>query len=311
MAQQLADERALLRSEIDLSRQSSAELRQQVKQAHARLDALASAVEAAHSAQEDRIADLEHRLRIWEVMEYVRGAQVPEKMLVSVVMATRDRCDFYLPRAIDSVVDQSYQQWELLIVDDGSEDETPETVGRLDDERIRSFRIEHAGLAAARNVALASARGDLVTYLDDDNVLHPDWLRSVAWAFTEVPDVDVLYGAMIIDDAVRAERLGSGGLPWLNFIRYAPERLAAGNIADIGAVAHRAGLTEAIFDEALPLFEDWDLLARLTRDKEPLALPVLSGVYTTTAPDRLMARSQAEVDAATRELRSRLAPRPE
>lgn len=300
LAQQLAHERDFLRDQLE-------HLHEQLGQLHGQLETGLASVAAGQRVLDTRIGELEHRQQVWSVMEYIRTADVQEKTLVSVVMATRNRADYYLPRALASVSSQSYPRWELLVVDDGSDDETPTVLGELEDERIQCCRTEHSGLAAARNRALADANGDVVAYLDDDNILHPDWLRSIVWAFTECPDVDIVYGAMIIDDALRAQRLGTGGLPWLNFIRFDPERLAAGNIADIGSVAHRSDLPAAHFDEDLELFEDWDFLARLTRDKDPLALPVVAGIYTTSAPRRLMDRPESEVKEATRRLRSRVA----
>jgi Glycosyl transferase family 2 len=300
LAQQLAHERDFLRAQLE-------DVHDRLARLQGELTTGLATTTAEQERLDDRLAELEHRQQVWSVMEYIRTADVEEKTLVSVVMATRNRAEYYLPRAIASVCAQSYPRWELLVVDDGSDDETSEVLGALEDDRIRCHRVDHTSLAAARNRALAEATGEIVTYLDDDNVLHPDWLRSVVWAFAECPEVDVLYGAMIIDDALRAQRLGAGGLPWLNFIRFLPERLAAGNVADIGSVAHRTPLPDAHFDESLDLLEDWDLLARLTRKKEPLALPVLAGIYTTSAPRRLMDRPESEVEAATRRLQSRLA----
>ena len=70
------------------------------------------------------------------------------------------------------------------------------------------------------------------------------------------------------------------------------------NIADIGCIAHRAGIAEARFDESLREMGDWDLLLRLTRDAPPLALPAVACYYTTDAPDRLSHGPTYEADLA-------------
>src|SRR5207248_519518 len=73
--------------------------------------------------------------------------------LVTVVLATRNRCEL-LPRAVASVMAQTYPRWELIVVDDASADATPAVVQGLDDPRIRAFRVDHRGVSAARNRAL-------------------------------------------------------------------------------------------------------------------------------------------------------------
>ena len=83
---------------------------------------------------------------------------------------------------------------------------TAELLAGLDDPRIRTFTGPGRGVCSARNVALDAAAGDLVAYIDDDNRMHPEWLRSVVWAFEQHPETEVLYGAFVIDDLRRAQR---------------------------------------------------------------------------------------------------------
>jgi glycosyltransferase involved in cell wall biosynthesis len=217
--------------------------------------------------------------------------------LVSVVLPTRDR-RAYLARAVESVMAQSYGEWELLVVDDASRDDTQAFLAGLRHGRVRALRGSGSGVCAARNVALKEARGELVAYLDDDNVMHPDWLKSVVWGFEQRPATDVLYGAVLVDDPLRANGRGSGALPLLYFGAYDHAGLAKNNVADIGCIAHRAGLPEARFDETLREMGDWDLLLRLTREAPPLALPAIACFYTTDAPNRLSYGPTYEADAA-------------
>jgi hypothetical protein len=74
--------------------------------------------------------------------------------------------------------------------------------------------------------------------------------------------------------------------------------VAVNNIADMGCIAHRAGLAAAHFDETLRERGDWDLFLRLTRDRPPLALPAIACYYTTDAPNRLTNGSTFEADLA-------------
>lgn len=91
--------------------------------------------------------------------------------LVSIIMATRNRA-YMLDRAMRSVASQSFSDWEFLVVDDASEDETPQVLGRWskNDARIKILRNEaNRGLAASHNRALREASGIYVAVLDDDD----------------------------------------------------------------------------------------------------------------------------------------------
>ena len=121
---------------------------------------------------------------------------------MSVILPPYNRPD-RLARAIDPVRAQRYGNWELIVVDDGGEVGSESVVTRAADERIRWIRREHGGVCAARNAVLALARGEIIAYLDDDNLMDSGWLWAVAWIFGQRPDCDVLYGAIVIDDLVR------------------------------------------------------------------------------------------------------------
>jgi len=117
--------------------------------------------------------------------------------LISIITPTYNRADF-LGQAIDSVLAQTYQRFELLIVDDGSTDSTRELVEAYNDERISYRYQENQGQSVARNLALSIARGDFVCFLDSDNAWFADKLEKSLKAFAEYPDVDVVYGDCVI-----------------------------------------------------------------------------------------------------------------
>jgi glycosyltransferase involved in cell wall biosynthesis len=185
------------------------------------------------------------------------------------------------------VLDQTYENWELVIVDDGSTDDTAGVIARLADARIRTIEGTGSGTCAARNIGLSQAKGDVIAYLDDDNLLEPLWLEAVSWAFAQRPDVDVLYGARVIDDVGRVHGRETVGEPMLQFEPWDRAALEWANFADMGVLAHRSGLAEATFDESLVQMGDWDLFLRLTEDKDPLMLPVVAMRYFTTQDVRL------------------------
>jgi glycosyltransferase involved in cell wall biosynthesis len=204
-----------------------------------------------------------------------------------------------LPRAIETVLAQTYSRWELVIVDDASEDDTAAVLKRAAgrDRRVRSLRVDHGGVGAARNAGLEAAEGALVAYLDDDNAMHPGWLKSVVWAFEQRPAIEVIYGAIVIDDYNRGLD-GEPALPIAALTPFDRGRISERNPADISTIAHRAGLAEARFDEDLAAMADWDLLARLCSEQDPLVLPAIACFYSTARPDRLMRASTAAAEAA-------------
>jgi hypothetical protein len=254
-------------------------------------------IESRVQALEALLDEQRRHLQVATVMDWIGQAALRTAPLLSVVLPTRDRSAL-LQRAIASVHNQTYGSWELLIVDDGSVDGTAALLGSLDDARIRSFRGEGRGVCAARNVALAHARGELIAYLDDDNIMHPQWLKSIAWGFEQRPEASVLYGAFIVDDTARIDRKSRGDLPQLYFWPYDHHAVANSNIADIGCIGHRAGLTEGRFDESLREMGDWDLFLRLTSKRPPLALPAVACYDTTDAPNRLSHGPTFQADLA-------------
>jgi glycosyltransferase involved in cell wall biosynthesis len=104
--------------------------------------------------------------------------------LVSIITPTFNR-GYILPLAIKSVLVQTYPHWEMLIVDDGSADDTETVVKNFNDPRLRYFRQENKGQSAARNVGLENAEGKWMTFLDSDNELLPQFLERTTAAFTE------------------------------------------------------------------------------------------------------------------------------
>jgi glycosyltransferase involved in cell wall biosynthesis len=108
-------------------------------------------------------------------------------------MPAFDAGDF-VGAAVRSVLDQTTDDWELIVADDGSVDDTLTIVSEFQDNRIRVLRGEHSGLpAVARNRALAEARGELIALLDADDVWQPDKLRREIGILTERPDVGVVH----------------------------------------------------------------------------------------------------------------------
>lgn len=110
------------------------------------------------------------------IIRNVIGRGTIREPLVSVVIATRDRSAF-LADAIYSALYQTMTDLEVIVVDDGSSDDTEAVVRSIDDPRVRYVRQEASGVAAARNNGTRHARGSYIAVLDDDDLMRPDRLE--------------------------------------------------------------------------------------------------------------------------------------
>jgi glycosyltransferase involved in cell wall biosynthesis len=202
--------------------------------------------------------------------------------LVSVIMATRDRA-YVIGEAIRSVMAQFYQNWELIIVDDGSADGTPDLVATFqDDPRVKYERRSAQGAGAARNAALMRARGELVAYLDDDNLWYPGFLSAMVTAFLDDPTLQSAYAVLVLDpQAFNGPRL---------LLRpFDRKRLVRDNFIDLNVFVHRRSLYEQLggFDEKLARLIDWDLILRYTEREAAKAIATPGARYRCNGQSRI------------------------
>lgn len=99
------------------------------------------------------------------------------KLFFSIVIPTYNRATF-ITKTVESVLNQTYPDFEIIIVDDGSTDGTSEVVHAIKDPRIRYFKKENEERAKARNYGTFLAKGDYITFLDSDDVLLPDYFLN-------------------------------------------------------------------------------------------------------------------------------------
>jgi glycosyltransferase involved in cell wall biosynthesis len=98
---------------------------------------------------------------------------------ISIIIPTFNRA-FSLNNAIESVQAQTCENWELILIDDGSVDETPELVKKyLSDDRIKYFYQENMGVSVARNSGAKLASGDYLIFLDSDDIFFPDLIKNI------------------------------------------------------------------------------------------------------------------------------------
>jgi len=188
--------------------------------------------------------------------------------LVSVIVPCYNQ-GRYLAEALGSLIAQTYTEWECLVVDDGSTDNTQDVARVFErrDARFRYMRQRNKGPSAARNAGIAASRGALIQFLDADDLLLPEKIGLHAGYLTETPGVAVVYSdfAFFWDGPVRAYRESpesfrkkfGDGSSWL--------ALLSGNFIVVqAALTRREAIVEVGgFDESFRACEDYFLWLRL------------------------------------------------
>lgn len=197
----------------------------------------------------------------------VAGCVASQGPLVSIIMPTRDRLEL-LGRALDSVIAQRYRNWELLVINDGGDSVRSLIKGRDADDRIRFIELDRSrGQATARNLALRLARGEIICYLDDDDLYLADHLQTIVDELAAGERYFVYTDAVVVSetlDGTQSRETGRSN-PYAH-TGYSRERLLIGNYIPINTWAHRRECLDAVsgFDETLNCYEDWEFLLRLS-----------------------------------------------
>jgi glycosyltransferase involved in cell wall biosynthesis len=125
--------------------------------------------------------------------------------LVSIIVPTYNR-GHLIGETIQSVINQSYTNWELIIVDDGSTDDTKKRVEEFKNDRLRYYFIEHCGIIGeARNRGMNYASGDYIAFLDSDDLWQPDKLDYQLSLLNQYPQSSFVFG--------HGEQFGKGATP--------------------------------------------------------------------------------------------------
>lgn len=191
-------------------------------------------------------------------------AKIKDNPTVSVIIPTYNRAHM-VGRAIQSVLNQTYQDFELIVVDDGSTDNTDEVVKGFDNERPRYIRYkENKGAQVARNTGLKAARGEYIALLDSDDEWLPEKLEKQINKFKSVSNnVGLIYCGKtninkktgeILNEIVPTER----GDVFKNLINH---NFTAGSTPLIKKLCF---IKAGYFDTELPAFQDYDLWLRIS-----------------------------------------------
>jgi glycosyltransferase involved in cell wall biosynthesis len=186
---------------------------------------------------------------------------------VSIIIPTHNRCGF-VGNAIASALNQTFEDFELIIVDDASTDKTAETVAFFNDERIKFIRHEkNKGGSAARNTGITNSSGNCIAFLDDDDEWFPDKLsKQMEVLSASPPQIGGVYTGYVMVDRASLRVM----------CQYSPKK--KGNLFHDLLVDNCVGGASCmllrrecldkvgLFDESLPCSQDYDLWIRIAKE---------------------------------------------
>ena len=204
--------------------------------------------------------------------------------LISVIMPTYNRENIIM-HAINSVLNQTYPNFELIIVDDASNDSTISLLKSIKDDRIKIFQnTENMGSSYSRNIGLKNANGDIIMYLDSDNEWEPEYIKTMVGAFIELPDADALYSAQYLYKSFNSKPYA------FRFTSYNKSLLHNHNYIDLNCFCHKSNILNEIggFDESIRALVDWEFILRISNVFKIYSVPVnLSKYYNHDFENRI------------------------
>ncbi len=193
----------------------------------------------------------------------------------SIISSVYDH-EAYVRQAVESVLAQTFTDWELILINDGSTDKSPALIDALAnrDGRIKPVHQANSGVAEARNRGIAMARGEWIAYLDSDDLWFPHTLQTYAAYLRQRSDTQFLFGYM---HRLRAERVSRLPAPWVSGPARTVDLFRRIFMAPT-AVCHQRALVNNVggFDRMMPACEDYDLFLRMSMhcDLEPLGAAI-------------------------------------
>lgn len=185
--------------------------------------------------------------------------------IVGVVIATKDR-PLFLRDAISSVVSQTYNNWTVCVVNDGGLD-ISHVLSEFSDSRIRLIDHNRSyGVSEARNTALRILRSEIVVFLDDDDEFEENYFFYVVENLRS-SDVFICGSCYVYERVESGTRSEVGRANPYAGMPFDYERLLGGNYIPFPSVSYKVESFSEFFDVSLPVYEDWDFLLRLTRNR--------------------------------------------
>lgn len=238
------------------------------------------------------------------ILAYMRGIEeflkqkyinCSQESFVSIIMPVFNRADI-ISDAIESVLNQSYKNWELLIIDDYSEDNVEEIVSRYQDYRIRYIpNSKCKGVSAARNTGLENAKGEYIAYLDSDNDWKEDYLLIMVNELKRESMRSAIYCGQYVYQCTSEGN--NRQLSYIRFGSYNHSLIKNRNYIDLNCYMHHIDLFKKYggFSEKLSRLVDWELIHRFSSYYLPIALPCnLSNYYFEKANNQITHKQNLE-----------------
>jgi len=188
----------------------------------------------------------------------------------------------FVSDAINSILKQTYQNWELIFIDNASTDGTADIVGAfLDDVRIKYFRNPHTvSLGASRNIALANCSGEYISFLDSDDLWDPKKISLQVEVMRENRHVDLIYTNALVNNMVRNEArvLNKVKLPSGNIFRSLLKHYRI-NLQTVMIRASVLSRMDHFFDPNLTLSEEYDFFMRILYRSQALYIDEITATY--------------------------------
>lgn len=179
--------------------------------------------------------------------------------MVSVIIPSYNRATT-IKKAVDSVLNQTMRDLEVIVVDDGSDDNTSVVIESIHDTRVRYVKQENLGACVARNTGIAEAKGEYIAFHDSDDIWHPDKLEK-QMKVIEIQNADIVFCRLIKinDDETKEYKPDWEQEGFLNPI------VSLFGIGTQTIIGKREVFEEFQFDKALPRFQEFDLLYRAVK----------------------------------------------
>jgi len=230
------------------------------------------------------------------LLGFGQNKRIEDMPYVSVIIPNYNLKE-YLPEAVGSVLSQTFTDWECIIIDDASTDDSASLIEEFShkDARFRPVLLnKNVGVSEVRNIGLAAAKGEYILFLDADDLITPGYLEAAVSAFAADSSLSVVYG--------KAERF-DGQTSW-DLPAFSMETMLARNCLYISCFFRREQAVP--FDSSFKVgFEDWDFwLSLLEGVENPKVLQLQSLCFRYRA--RRHSRNTGVTDEVLEDIRRRL-----
>lgn len=182
--------------------------------------------------------------------------------MVSVVIPAYNRAKV-ICRAIESCLNQTYEDIEVIVVDDGSSDNTKEVIAAIDDNRLRYIYQDNAGACAARNRGIELAQGEYIAFQDSDDEWHTDKLEKQMAALTEMKADFVFCGFIKTYSNGQKEKIPEN----ITSRMYEQQELLYESIVSTQTIVGKSSAVRGVmFDESMPRMQDYDFIIRASSE---------------------------------------------